>query len=181
MSPCISVVCAPPSHSFVVLFISSCYLIISVLRQLVSQSASLTLSLWTTSLQVNTITILNPSLSSFLTLAISSLPVNHTSVILIDICGRAWVYCCLCVCPCTGVCSNSFWRHDQSSTANLTQPMKHKQASFRGWRHDPQKTHAHPMLARKRNHDHIRNPTNQVNFLQQRADKNQQSINKRKI
>ncbi len=104
-----------PQHHFLVLDISSFCLIISVLSQLVVQSASLSLHLWSTSLLVNTMTILNPSLSSLLTLSIYSPPDSHNSVVLTDLCGCGWVYCCLpflssllmrlhCMC----VCVNAF-------------------------------------------------------------------------
>lgn len=73
-----------PSPLSVVLFISSRYLITSILSQLVNQR----LSLWTTSrLRVIPITILNPSPSVCLTLTTCSPPVTHNSVILIHTCG----------------------------------------------------------------------------------------------
>lgn len=123
---------------FVALFISSCSLIIFVVSQLVGQSASLSLPLSLTGPPVSKSTPLDPeSLSSFLTLTIYSLPVNHNFVMLRDRYMWVCVYGCtavslsltICVCPYMRVCGNALWRHDQSSTANLTQLMKNTQAS----------------------------------------------------
>lgn len=129
---------APTVCSFphlLILFISSCYLIISVLTHLLGQSARLPLS----GPQVSMSTPFDPQ-----SLTVVPSDTHNPSSPRPSLAHRQT---CMCVCvwlcfymrvptisvrPCVCVWGNAFWKHGQSSTANLTRLMRHKQASS-GW------------------------------------------------
>lgn len=130
-------------------------------------------------------------------LTVYSLPVTISSYRCMWVCVGVFVSICitqlLFALACTCIWGNAFWRHNQSSTANLTQLMKRKWAS--SWwakvtmntankAHKP--THLHRVLAHnclfllwhihewKWNKDHIRKRTHEAAILKSKKSSDQQ-------